>query len=303
MYTITKGSMKISKTGIGFGVVVIIAVVAIMLTTLDGSDFSKYAIKGPSESQQINPRGLFRLQQLCYENGAEPQAPPFEQYKYCTDSMTWQITVGKQDKDHITFSIQNNDKMPLNYTGKKYNNPETQIFETTEDSFTLRWYNTRHPKSSLFPYNDYTLEKYSREGMLPLLMKAIRLLRTRFEHPTNRFVGSWMRRGFVESQDNLKNVSPGSLMYKVYGPEHVMVLHRLNAEPGSEYAVCEMVNVEYGKDENLIREMFGQDGNLCIINWVDDNTYTLTFQSNGRVYTELWDRCSLPQGFQHFQND
>lgn len=270
------------------------AIIALMGT------LSADAAKKPKTEPGVNPRGLFLMQKISYEDGSKAIIPPFTQYKFCGENLTMQVQVQPFTDKHVAFVMSNNDKVILNHTGFQKKSKAIQIFNTSDDAFTLRWFNDRLPNNTFFPYNAYSQELYTKENISNDMAEAFNALQGKYDAKYNKFTGVWKRRGIVEKAGDVSKVYGIDNMYKIYTPDKVMIVYGVSDKAGAECAACEMVGVKY-YDDTMIKEMFG-NGSPCIISWIDSSTFTLTYLRQGRAITEVWDRSGLPECFQTLFN-
>lgn len=257
----------------------IVALATITLFSNCGNDEAKVTNE--------NPKGLYRLESVGYENGNPDRLPNMEQYKYCGEEMVLNLSVHSTRGGTSAIYMNRNEKKPLVYTGAPLeDNKETALVEVGQDSFTMRWYNRKH-NTSLFPEEQYIHEHYSRNYMSQGVVNTINMLEMKFDTNFNKFTGCWIH----TSEESNRT------MYKIYSPGYVLLITSLNATEGKENLGCKVAEVEYMPDNTKITEMFG-NGNECDINWIDDNTFELVWMSYGTPVAETWKRCGLPQSFQ-----
>jgi hypothetical protein len=94
----------------------------------------------------------------------------YDQYKICTDTMTWMLSViedksinrHEERTNRPYFELGDNDHMVFNYTGEEpdaIGPTKSRIYNVSKDGFTLKWWSTSrgHP---VFPENAWCTEQY-----------------------------------------------------------------------------------------------------------------------------------------------
>lgn len=248
---------------------------------------------GAAMAQQENPRGLYKLQKFIYDDGKE-QVPPFNQYKYLTDDLSAQIELVENDVI-AAFQMVNQDKHPLNYTGKVpvgEDGQGLQIYDSNKEKFTLRWYNNFAPNSAIFPFNAFISEEYSsKKGISPTMKEIIDIIGMKGKvKKSNKFTGVWKRRGMSDRVDGKGQLFEMTTMYKVYTDTKMLMLEG-DLENAPTMAVVGHLWPCTFYTDRLITE--GQ--NSCMITWINDNTFTLIWISGGYPAVEIWDRTELPE--------
>lgn len=244
-----------------------------------------------------NPRGLYRLMGFSYENGTADKEAHIEQYKYCTDSTTLQLQIQKDveegDKQEFWMTILNQDRRPLNYTGRVADK-DISIFDSGSKGFKLRWHNTIM-NTEYMPMGQYITELYSSEYKIsPKIQRVIDLLKMNTAQPgSNKFYGCWRRVGILTKVDGMDMLMPGHQdLYQIFDKD--IYLHFYNLMENRMYAYCIMRPIQYKSDNLLI-----QYGGESKIEWIDNNTFRLLFdRGDGTIVTELWKRSGLPERYQ-----
>ena len=243
-------------------------------------------------AQQENPRGLYKLQKFVYDNKTE-KTPPFNQYKLLSDEFSMQIEHIDQDGT-TAFSMINQDKHPLNYTGNVpvgEDGKGIQIFNSNKEKFTLRWYNNFMPNSALFPFDTFINEEYSKKGVAETLVGAFDIIKGNVKVKTpNKFTGVWKRRGMSDKVDGSGQLFEMPTMYKIYTDTKVMQLVGDMDNPNTLQVVGNLTPCTFYTDR-LILEYHSS----CLITWINDNTYSLIWISDGYPVVEIWDRAELPE--------
>ena len=120
------------------------------------------------QAQKSNPRGIYHLVSITGKYGTE--AAMFDQYKICTDTMTWMLSVyeDKRINQHWEranrpyFELGDNDHMVFNYTGEEpdaIGPTKTRIYNSGKKGFTMKWWSTARGHS-VFPENAWCIEQY-----------------------------------------------------------------------------------------------------------------------------------------------
>ena len=120
------------------------------------------------QAQKSNPRGIYHLVSITGKYGTE--AAMFDQYKICTDTMTWMLSVyeDKRINQHWEranrpyFELGDNDHMVFNYTGEEPDTigpTKTRIYNSGKKGFTMKWWSTFR-NHAVFPENGWCIEQY-----------------------------------------------------------------------------------------------------------------------------------------------
>ena len=120
------------------------------------------------QAQKSNPRGVYHMVSITGKYGKE--AAMFDQYKICTDTMTWMLSVyeDKRINQHWEranrpyFELGDNDHMVFNYTGEEpdANEPtKTRIYNSSKKEFSMKWWSTFRGHT-VFPENAWCIEQY-----------------------------------------------------------------------------------------------------------------------------------------------
>lgn len=239
-----------------------------------------------------NPRGLYRLVKLAYEDGSKSDVP-FEQYKYCGDSLTLQFEVTKNTDKEYWMQMYDNDGYEFKYSASM-NEHNTQVYDSNEKGFKFKWYNQHIANRNLFPLNKYITELYSSEYVGSETKRVVDMLKMKTAMGNNKMYGCWHRLGImtkVEGMDML--LSAPQELYEVFDKEWSLQVYDLN--PGKRLrGYCVFRPVVY-KENNVIV----QHGAECKIDWMNDDMFKLSFdRGDGTIVTELWKRSGLPRNFQ-----
>ena len=106
-------------------------------------------------AQNSNPKGLYKLTEIVHQDGKRVEAG-FKRYRYCQDQLSLVLNYNQNIallERSFTVFISNPDGKPLQYTGElsKTENKGTQVFGTSDSTFTYRWYNENNTSNLLFP--------------------------------------------------------------------------------------------------------------------------------------------------------
>ena len=71
-------------------------------------------------AQTEDPKGLYRLQKLSYEDGRPDHIPEFAQYKYCTDVAPFTIMIATDTPKSFEYAIRTDEPHPYTYTGNTH---------------------------------------------------------------------------------------------------------------------------------------------------------------------------------------
>ena len=120
------------------------------------------------QAQKSNPRGIYHMVSITGKYGTEDAM--FDQYKICTDTMTWMLSVmedgrvnqNKEKANRPYFELGDNDHMVFNYTGEEPDTigpTKTRIYNSGKKGFTMKWWSTARGHS-VFPENAWCIEQY-----------------------------------------------------------------------------------------------------------------------------------------------
>lgn len=249
-------------------------------------------------AQSENPRGLYKLQRLGYENGRPDHVPELAQYKYSADFAPVTLIVYKKTDNDYAYSLRQDEPHPYNYTGDKAVGEDgrgTRIYDSNSEHFALKWYNTVRPhEGEIFPMNEFITEYYDRKDIEPQMQRSILMLEQKHEKPSHRFAGCWRMMGNYGVADGERVLmKPQIDLFKVYGEKDVTFLFCSGDRITGAAVFYKPLIVT---SESCIKE---GDGNECAITWKNDDTFTLKFdRGDGTIVEELWKRSGLPQSFQ-----
>lgn len=240
-------------------------------------------------AQTEDPKGLYRLHKLSYEDGRPDHIPEFAQYKYCTDVAPFTIMIATNTPKSFEYAIRTDEPHPYTYTGNTpvgENGRGTQIFDSDKDGFSLKWYNTVRPQEPIFPLNMFITEYYDRKKIDERLVRSIEMFGMKHKPAKHRFAGCWKMIGNIGTLNGKEIIVSAPIqLYKIYSEDAV------NIYSGSfvSYWPLEV------KNDNLIVE----SKNNCKIEWRDKDTFILSFdRGDGKIANELWIRSGLPRSVQ-----
>ena len=256
-----------------------------------------FALDG--QAQISNPKGLYKLTEIVHQDGKRLEAP-FKQYKLCQDSLSLMLEYTEPVFSSLPFNFtfyKSNDGKPLLYTGElsKTENKGLQIFDVTESTFTLRWFNEwKNVNQHLFPYGTNIDELYELvTDSTDNIVKALNALQMKTGTKQHRLLGAWKLRGVQED-----NIATSQYWIKRADNEKYMVF-------GSNCTVSFVANDKFPKGnlychytpcKYLGDNFVDLTEQACMVNWFDYETISITtLDEEGRPTVSVWDRCGLPE--------
>lgn len=256
-----------------------------------------FALDG--QAQISNPKGLYKLTEIVHQDGKRLEAP-FKQYKLCQDSLSLMLEYTEPVFSSLPFNFtfyKSNGGKPLLYTGElsKTENKGLQIFDVTESTFTLRWFNEwKNVNQHLFPYGTNIDELYELvTDSCDNILKALNALQMKTGTKQHRLLGAWKLRGSQEdniatSQYWIKRAETEK--YLVFGSNCTVSFNANDKFPkGNLY--CHYTPCKYPSDNvvDLTEQTY-------LVNWFDYETISITtLDDDGRPTVSVWDRCGLPE--------
>lgn len=242
-----------------------------------------------------NPRGLYRLVKLAYEDGTKKDVP-FLQYKYCGDSLTLQIEVARSTDKEFLAQIYDNDGYEFKYSDSmnKYN---TRVYDSNDKGFKFKWYNEHMVNNKLFPFKQYITEMYSSKYLdLSVLSKSLVDMLKMKTATDSKLYGCWHRIGVVtqiEGLDMFLAAPAPQELYQVFDKD--MSLQVYDLTPGQRLrAYCVLRPITYKENDIMV-----QRGTEYKIDWIKDDLFKLNFdRGDGTIVTEVWKRSGLPRNYQ-----
>ena len=250
-------------------------------------------------AQTSNPKGLYKLTEVVHQDGKHVEAN-FKQYKLGLDSLALMFSYQPRAWDHqpISFTISSN--KPMVYTGElsKIENKGVQIFDVTDSTFTLRWFNDRSAFNEvLFPYQTNSDELYVQvRDSSDLIQRALNLLQMKLGAKTHLLQGAWKLRGMQQDNNAASQYwiehSPRDI-YQIFGShDFVSVIPNARFPKGS--MECVFTPCTYLSDNAF--ELYNQ---TCIVHWFNRDAISITsIDDTGHPIVTVWDRCGLPQNIQ-----
>lgn len=257
-----------------------------------------------NSSKTDNPRGLYRLQDITYEESGKVVPYPFNQYNYLTDTGLLLIYVEQDGLPNSTGSILNftmtdngHGIRPLNYTGRApHNNPneESEVYDCNSKELTVRWYNGREDLkfNYFFPYKSYIIEHYSTNKVSKNLKRAMKILADPKTDKNNKFIGVWHRRSgwFVI---NGEEIPTNGEMFRIHTEKEILLLFDVFDNNEYVYAGCQLRPCKYYGNEAT------KEGNIdCTVIWENDDCFEMTILNGKYEQHEVWERSGLSAGFQ-----
>ena len=250
------------------------------------------------QAQVSNPKGLYKLKEIVHQDGKHLEAP-FKQYKFCQDSLTLMLNYNEPWLD-VPFDFTFFNNKLLVYTGElsKTENKGVQIFDTTDSTFTLRWFNEwKNIDQHLFPYGTNIDELYELvTDSTDNIRKVLNILQTNPEPKQHRLLGAWKLRGW--KKDNIVTSQywierEASEQYMVFGSNGTVSFQANDRFPKANlhgyYLPCKYLS------DNVVdlKDM------TYMVNWFDYETISImTLDDEGRPIISVWDRCGLPENYQ-----
>lgn len=250
-------------------------------------------------AQTSNPKGLYKLTEVVHQDGKHVEAN-FRQYKLGLDSLALMFSYTPRIWDHqpISFTIYSN--KPMVYTGElsKTENKGVQIFDVTDSTFTLRWFNDMSAFNEyLFPYQTNSDELYVQvRDSSDAIQRALNLLQMKLGAKTHLLQGAWKLRGTQPDNNAASQYwierSPRDI-YQIFGSqENVSVYANARFPKGS--MECVFTPCTYLSDNAF--ELYNQ---TCIVHWFNRDAISITsIDDTGHPIVTVWDRCGLPQNIQ-----
>lgn len=250
------------------------------------------SVNSKIEGAKKDPRGLYRLVKFAYEDGSKKDVP-FEQYKYCGDSIVLQLG-GRKDANKVYgMDICDNDGYEFRYSAS-LNEHNTQVYDSNEKGFKFKWY-SNFTDRQLFPYHQYITELYSSEALHPSAERVIDMLKMKIA-TDNKIYGCWHCLGVmtkVEGMDMLVTPLPYMDLYQVFDKD--MYLNFIDLNPGGKLTgQCDLHPIVY-KENNVIV----LNNTESKIDWINDNAFKMSCdRGDGTIVTLIWKRSGLPRNFQ-----
>ena len=245
------------------------------------------------EGAKEDPKGLYKLVKFAYEDGSKRDVP-FEQYKYCGDSITLQLVEKKNTNNDYWMDIYDNDGYEFKYSAS-LNEHNTQIYDSNDKGFKFKWY-SNYTNKPLFPYHQYVTEMYSSEYSIPYSARHVIDLLKMKTATDRKIYGCWYRIGVVtqvEGLDMFLAAPAPQELYQVFDKDMYLQVYNLRPD-GRIRAYCVLRPIVYKENDVIV-----QHGTEYKIDWVNDDVFKLNFdRGDGTIVTEVWKRSGLPRNYQ-----
>lgn len=237
-------------------------------------------------AQKQNPRGIYHMVSITGKNGTEPA--PYDQYKICTDSMTWMVNVTEDGSineqwertNRPYFKISDNDHMVLNYTGEQPDATDatkTRIYDSGKKGFTLKWWSTSQ-NHRVFPHNDWCTEEYRSDNFSASGEKIFDLLYSTksttkkgriqgrwkitgaIKMGGSKIIDDWQKFGTVALSEN--DIVPYQDKYAIIDDRHVFIVHSealLDQQTPNIYGYLQQYRVSDESGRTITAQMLTND--------------------------------------------
>ncbi|MBO4663267.1 MAG: hypothetical protein J5663_02505 [Bacteroidaceae bacterium] len=241
-------------------------------------------------AQKEDPKGLYRLSKLTYENNRPEHTPEFDQYKYCSEKTPVTVLINSDTQKEFTFSLRPDEPRAYKYTGDVPTGRDgkgTRIYDSNDKHFALKWFNSVRPNEpEIFPLGEFITELYDKNNISKRMSRSIKLLEMKDKNVKHKFAGYW---GLVGTKGTVAGVeiiqTPSRPMYKIYGEKDMIV------NIGTTFFYWDL-------DVKSNAQIIEKDHD-CKIEWLNDDVFTLSFtDEHGRNLTEVWTRTGLPKTIQ-----
>ena len=234
---------------------------------------------------RLNPRGVYKLMKV-RANGVEYNDVN-DQYKICTDSITFNVQMNEG-----RFLI-NNQSIIYNYTGNVLNGNRDfsdKIYNSNEHGFTLKWWNGginhSYVPRQTWGIEEYKIDEYSTDGakIFPLLMTV--------QSPSeeNPFIGEWRILGTTDNQNNIdgqakemqtKNPIVGkNSQIVVFSTEYMLIVNLGNSSGG-------ILDVAYEGNESIMVADY-----LRQVEWINHDLIAIAYKTEKGNSYEIFERIS-----------
>ena len=253
-------------------------------------------------AQGEDPKGLYKLQRLGYENGRPDHVPELVQYKFFSDYVPVTIMVMRNTPNEYIYVLKQDEPHPYTFTGDVAVGEDgkgTRIYDTDSNHVTLKWYNTIRPNEpGVFPMNEFIREYYDRSGFEQQMTRSIEMLQMRHQQPGHRLAGCWSLVGnFKEVDGERMLTSAPTDVYKIYGDTDVTcVFCRGDQIMGATIMYRPMkYNEEPKQDEALVAGV-SEGGSAGVIKWRNEDSFEMiSMRPDETISEELWKRATLPE--------
>lgn len=262
------------------------------------------------ELTEKDPIGLYHLTKVTYDDGTAETVPDFEQYKYCARAITLTSQLEHTDDGVPTLQFVDNDHVPFRHTGNVAvgtNGRGIRIYDSNQQHFTLKWFNSNRAESELFPRDKFINELYdAKEGVEPDVRQMMDILETYSNLPTSEeassLTGVWLRVGIIKMRNGVIEKFFPTLenqKYKLFDQQQVVDLYVFYFEP---YSYTE--EVAYKLTTSIRPFRYDSSGQTLTegkrtthIDWKASDTFLLPYatEDDGTEYAELYEYSQLPE--------
>lgn len=242
-----------------------------------------------ASAQTENPRGIYKMITLTGKLG-EVKAP-YDQYKFCSDSVTLTISVQKE-----VFQVANTDRCVFEYTGdqpKSEYDRKSLIYDSDANHFTLKWWSTTSNHVH-FPKNDWCIEKYEANQYSPegrLAFDALNFVPTAADSK-NPLLGTWRVLGDVDELRDVKKALPEMLenyetskynnVYYLYTPQSLAII--MKKDGGIVNQISYIDKNSYKLPKSVLR-----------IKWLSKNRIAIEEKIDYRIDWKILERVTEKQ--------
>ncbi|MBO4565134.1 MAG: SUMF1/EgtB/PvdO family nonheme iron enzyme [Bacteroidaceae bacterium] len=264
------------------------------------------------ELTEKDPIGLYHLTKVTYDEGTTETVPDFEQYKYCTRSITLTTQPERATDGTLTIPFLDNDRTTVfRHTGNVpvgTNGRGIRVYDSDSARFTLKWYNSDRTESEIFPRDKFINEHYdAKEGIASDVRITVDILEalstlsplTSYLSP---LTGCWQRIGILKMREGIiENFFPLYVpkKYKLFSLQQVVDLY-VPFTGSSSYTedvasgfTTRTRTYQYNPNQQLLTE-----GTRTVkLDWKATDTFLLPFltEADGTEYFELYEQSSLPK--------
>ena len=237
-------------------------------------------------AQKSNPRGIYHMVSITGKDGIK--AAMFDQYKICTDSMTWMLsitedrTINKHGEraNRPFFELGDNDHMVFNYTGEEpdaIGPTKTRIYNSGKKGFTMKWWSTFR-NHAVFPENgwcteEYKSNSYSASGEKIFDMLYSTKIKTKKDGLQGRWkvvgaikmsgskiVDEWLKSGKLDLHEN--DYVPYHDKYAIIDDQYVFTAYNEalnNQQPPSSYGYLQEYKVSDENRQTITAQLLTND--------------------------------------------
>ena len=270
-----------------------------------------YELPPLAQLTENDPIGLYHLTKVTYDDGTVETVPDFEQYKYCARAITLTSQLEHTDDGVPTLQFVDNDHVPFRHTGNVAvgtNGRGIRIYDSNQQHFTLKWFNSNRAESELFPRDKFINELYdAKEGVEPDVRQMMDILETYSNLPTSEeassLTGVWLRVGIIKMRNGVIEKFLPTLenqKYKLFDHQQVVDLYTMYCETSSRYTE----EVAYHLTTRIRPFRYDSSGQTLTegkrtthIDWKASDTFLLPYatEDDGTEYAELYEYSQLPE--------